>query len=266
MPVPLRKLKPDGTLYQRRTDIESSLHDLLQLSRSAIGDRCEICDPTDPGHLPSECLLHILRTCRSDNSDRFFETLFRVLRQRVLARMPDPEIGHGADGEVLVSQRNLKIAEYVMDRFQGMLMKDRSGYDERLDYFEVNFDAALATLRLDGRKKAFREEKRAAPMTYDDETSELNAEIEKAAAAQNPISESKLDHPTYRSRLYAAIDSLPDDQRRVIDLLLRGFQIDSKEPGVQTIAQIIGCTEKTVRNRRDRAYIAISKTLGEEET
>ena len=27
-----------------------------------------------------------------------------------------------------------------------MLMDDRAGYDERLDYFEVNFDAAIATL------------------------------------------------------------------------------------------------------------------------
>jgi hypothetical protein len=265
MPDPLRKLKPDRTLYQRRAEIESSLDDLLQLSRSAIGDRCRISDAADLGYLPSECLLHLIRTCRSDNSDRFFETLFRVLRQRVLARTPNPEIGRDAEGKVLVSQRNIKIAEYVIDRFQGMLMLDRAGYDERLDYFEVNFDAALATLRLDGRKKAFRDEKRSEPMTYDDETSELNAEIEKAAAAQNPISESRLDDPAYRSRLYASIDSLPDDQRRVIDLLLRGFQIDSTEPGVQSITQIIGCAEKTVRNRRDRAYATIGKTLGEEE-
>jgi hypothetical protein len=52
----------------------------------------------------------------------------------------------------------------------------------------------------------------------------------------------------------------------VIDLLLRGFLIDSQEPGVQTIVQIIGCAEKTVRNRRDRAYAAIGKKLGEEKT
>ncbi|HWM46197.1 MAG TPA: DNA-binding response regulator [Xanthobacteraceae bacterium] len=266
MPIPLRKQKPDGTLYQRRLDIERSLGELLNLSRSELGELCKINDPGDPHYLAPECLLHVIRTCRSDNSDRFFETIFRALRQRILARMPNPEIAGKVDGKALASQRNIKIGEYVMDRFMVMLAKDRAGYDERLDYFEVNFDAALATLRLDGRKKAFREEKRSEPMTYDDETSELNAEIEEAAAAQNPLSDSKLDDPAYRSRLYAAIDSLPDDQRRVMDLQLRGFQIDSKEPGVQTIAQIIGCAEKTVRNRRDRAYAAIRKTLGEEQT
>ncbi|MDA9451088.1 hypothetical protein XI01_30930 [Bradyrhizobium sp. CCBAU 21360] len=266
MPVPLRKTVPDGTLYQRRLDVEKRLDGLLQLSRSELGDRCKINDPGDPDYLPPECLLHLVRTCRSDNSDRFFEMTFRALRQRLLARLPNPDIAGQADGKALASQRNLKIREYVMDRFMTMLMTDRAGYDDRLDYFEVNFDGAIATLRLDGRKKAFREEKRSEPMTYDDETTELNAEIEEAAAAQNPLSDSKLDDPAYRSRLYAAIDSLPDDQRRVIDLLLRGYQIDSKEPGVQTIAQIIGCVEQTVRNRRNRAYVAIRRMLGEEQT
>jgi hypothetical protein len=187
--------------------------------------------------------------------------LFRALRQRVIARLPPPEKGRGADGEVLVSQRNVKIAEYVLDRFQALLVTDRAAYDDRLDYFEVNFDAGIASLRLDGRRKTFKEEKRTEPMTYDDETSQLNAEIEKAAAAQNPVSGSKLDDSAYRSRLYAAIDALPEDQRRVMELLLLGIPIDSKEPGVQTIVQILGCAEKTVRNRRDRAYVALRKDL-----
>lgn len=266
MPVPLRKQTADGTLYQRRLDIERSLGELSLFSRSEVADRCKINDPGDPAYLAPECLLHLIRTCRSDNSDRFFEAIFRALRQRLLARLPNPEIAGRVAGKALASQRNLKIREYVMDRFMGMLMKDRAGYDERLDYFEVNFDAALANLKRDGRKKALREEKRSEPMTYDDETSELNAEIEEAAAAQNPISESKLEDPAYRLRVDAAIDSLPDDLRRVVELQLRGFPIDSKEPGVQTIAQIIGCVEKTVRNRRDRAYTAIRKMLGEEQT
>jgi hypothetical protein len=266
MAGPLRKTKQDGTLYQRRPEIESRLDALTNLSRSEVANRCKISDPTNTDHIPSECLLHLVRRCRSDNSDRHFEVLFRILRQRVIARLPAPEIGHGADGEVIVSHRNAKINESVMDRFQELLVSDRSGYDERLDYFEVNFDAAVAALRLDGRRKALKEEKRSEPMTYDDETSDLNAEIEEAAAAQNPISESKFDDPAYRSRIYAAIESLPENQRRVLELLRLGIPIDSKEPGIQTIVQILGCVEKTVRNRRDRAFEAIRKALKEEET
>ena len=264
MPVPLRKLDQDGTLYQRRPEIEKKLDALRSRSRSEVGEHCRITDPGNENHIPSECLLHLVRGCRSDNSDRHFEVLFLMLRQRVIARLPVPEIGRTSDGEVLVSQRNLKIAEYVLDRFQTLLVADRGAYDERLDYFEVNFDAAIASLRLDGRRMAFKEEKRTEPMTYDDETSELNAEIEKAAEAQNPLSGSKLDDPVYRSRMYAAIDALPEDQRRVLELLLLGIPMDSKEPGVQSITQILGCVEKTVRNRRDRAYVALRKTLEED--
>jgi hypothetical protein len=264
MAVPLRKLQKDGTLYQRRPEIESKLDALLLSSRSDVGARCKIDDPDDADHIPSECLLHLVRGCRTDNSDRHFEALFVVLRRRVIGRLPAPEIGRGPDGEVLTSQRNVKIAEYVLDRFQALLVTDRAAYDERLDYFEVNFDAAIASLRLDARRKAFKEEKRSEPMTYDDETSELNAEIEEAAAAQNPLSASKLDEPAYRSRLYAAIDALPEDQRRVIELLLLGIPMDSKDSGVRSIAQILECVEKTVRNRRDRAYVALRKALEED--
>ncbi len=264
MAVPLRKIEQDGTLYQRRPDIELRLDTLLSLSRSDVGQHCKITDPVDADHIPSECLLHLIRGCRTDNSDRHFQVLFVTLRQRVIARLPTAEVGRDADGKVLVSQRNEKIAEYVLDRFQALLVSDRAAYDERLDYFEVNFDAAVASLRSSGRRKAFKEEKRSEPMTYDDETSELNAEIEEAAASLNPLSDPRLDDPTYRSRFYAAIDSLPEDQRRVIELLLLDIPMDSKEPGVQSIVRILECVEKTVRNRRDRAYVALRKALDED--
>lgn len=265
MPVPLRKVHKDGALYQRRPEIETKLKSLGKLSHSEFAAYCAISDPADKDYVPSECLLHFVRGCRSDNSDRQFQALFRSLRQRVISRLPRPEIGRGAEGEVMVSHLNIKIYESVMDRFQELLVSDRRAYDDRLDYFEVNFDAAIATLRLDGRRKALKEEKRSEPMTYDDDTSELNAEIEEAAAAQNPISESKFDDPAYRSRLYAAINALPEDQRRVLELLRLEIPIESKEPGVQTIAQILGCVGQTVRNRRNRAFEAIRKALKEDE-
>lgn len=265
MTVPLRKVRKDGALYKRRPEIEAKLGALGKLSHSELAAYCAIGDPADKNYVSSECLLHFVRGCRSDNSDRHFQALFRVLRQRVIARLPRLEIGRDAEGEVMVSHRNTKIYEAVMDRFQGLLVSDRHAYDDRLDYFEVNFDAAIATLRLDGRRRALREEKRSEPMTYDDDTSELNAEIEEAATAQNPISESKFDDPAYRSRLYAAIATLPEDQRRVLELLRLEIPIESKEPGVQTIAQILGCVGQTVRNRRNRAFEAIRKALKEDE-
>lgn len=62
----------------------------------------------------------------------------------------------------------------------------------------------------------------------------------------------------------AAIDCLPDDQKQVIGLLLQGFQIDSKDKNIMTIARILQCDERTVRNRRDRACKALKAILQEE--
>lgn len=262
----LRKTDADGTPYRRRVDIEIALDRLVALPRSKLARHCSVHDSADPTYLPSECLLHLVRSSRTDNSRTHFDVLYRSLRQRVLARLPGPEVGRGPAGEVLFSQAKTRTAEGVMDRFQELLMLDRRSYDERLDYFEVNFDDAIAALRLTARKKAWKEENRSVPMTYDDETSELNAEIEEAAASQNPLSVSKLDDPAYRLRLDAAIDALPEHQRRVVELLRQGFPIDSKEAGVRTIVGTLGCAEKTVRNRRNKAYEAIRKALEEEES
>jgi hypothetical protein len=265
MAPPLRKVKPDGTLYRRRPEVDAELDVIAAQPRSQVIGRCAITELSQPDYLPSECLLHLVRGCRSDNSDTHFETLFRALRRRVLARLPRTEVGRDAQGKIQVCQTNLKITDQVMGRFQELLVLDRANYEERLDYFEVNFDDAIAQLRLTARKKAWREENRSVPMTYDDETSELNAEIEEAAARNNPLTDSKLDDPDYRSRLDAAINALPEPERRVVELLRLGFPIDSTEPNVQTIVKIVGCVEKTARNRRDRAYEAIRKTLQEDE-
>ena len=75
---------------------------------------------------------------------------------------------------------------------------------------------------------------------------------------------SKFEEKAFRFRILQAIRKLPTDQTRVVFLLLDGFPIDSKDEKETTIARILGCTEKTARNRRDRAYAALRENLKEE--
>ena len=42
---------------------------------------------------------------------------------------------------------------------------------------------------------------------------------------------------------------------------LEGFQIDSKDKNAMTIARILKCNERTVRNRRDRAFETLKPIL-----
>jgi hypothetical protein len=47
-------------------------------------------------------------------------------------------------------------------------------------------------------------------------------------------------------------------------MLLQGFQIESDDPELTTIVKVLGCVEKTVRNRRDKALMTLQAALAEE--
>jgi hypothetical protein len=83
------------------------------------------------------------------------------------------------EGEsALVQASAIEIRDAVLFRFQELLCQDRAGYDDRLDYFEIRFDGAIANLRRTARRKTWKEENRSQPLSYDDETSELSSEVD----------------------------------------------------------------------------------------
>lgn len=260
----LRKKKDDGSPYTRPPDVESSIDALLALPRDDLVQRCKISDGSHPEFVKSECILHFVRHAKSDNNDRHFEALFRILRSRVQRALPAIERVVEEGDKASIHASAVEIRDAVLFRFQELLCLDRAGYDERLDYFEIRFDGAIANLRRTARRKAWKDENRSQPLTYDDETSEPSKEVEEALARLHPLSPSKIDDPAYRLRFDAAIDSLPEDQRRVIEMLLQDFQIESKDPTVITIVKVLGCVEKTARNRRDRAFKALRRALAED--
>lgn len=102
--------------------------------------------------------------------------------------------------------------------------------------------------------------------TYEDDGLEISSEVEAAAADFLGGDQSKFNDPAFRLRFTAAIGCLPSDQKQVIGLLLQGFQIDSKDTNVMTISRILQCDERTVRNRRNRAYKTLKTILQGEDT
>jgi hypothetical protein len=260
--TPLRKRTLEGALYTRTARIEAQLKELDQLPRADLVARCEIADRTAPGYVPGECLMYFVRTTRQGNSDQQFERLYKILVSRVLRTLPNPEV---RDGEVIrVDQTKSRIREMAFDRFVTALAADRQAYSEALDYFEVRFDGAVANLRRDGQDTAWREENRTTTIEYDPETNELSAEVESAAGSFNPLENSDSEENHYRSRLDAAIDALPREQIRIIEMLRKGIPIDSKDPSAVTIAKTLGKSEKTIRLHRDRAFAALRAALSRE--
>ena len=259
--TPLRKRTLNGDLYTRDPRIEALLVELCALSRDELIERVAISRRTDPLYVPSECLVYFIRVSRSDNREAWFERLYRILAERVLRSLPKPE---SPDGETASLTREI-VRDKVFGRFVELLSADRDAYIDKLDYFEVRFDGALANLRRDAQEKAWRDENRSKPLDYDDGSGELSAEVEEAAGAYDPFATSDFDDANYRLRLEAAIDALPPEQSRIIHMLRQGFPIDSKEPGAMTIVKAVGRSEKTVRTYRDKAFATVRAAMSDVE-
>lgn len=257
----LRRQKPDGVLYTRPAAIEAKLRSLEQLPRNEILARCQIRRRADPQYIPSECLVQLVRASRNENSDAWFERLYETLIERVLRALPRAE---SADSETSSLTRE-RIRDKVYERFVDMLVGDRQAYDDRLDFFEIRFDMGLKRLRLDAQRQVWRDENRNQPITYDDDTNELSPEIEQAAGSVNPLEGLEFRGEAFRLRLDAAIEALPPEQSRTIQMLMLDYQIHSEDPAVTTICTALGKTPKTIWNYRERAMKALRKALIEGE-
>lgn len=258
-PPPLTKRTDDKVLYHRPAAIEAALERALDLSRDEVLAALEIEDRNHPGHIPSECLVHLVRKTARDNRERYFEKLHRALMRRVDRALPRAE--HTLGEKVGVDLTRDQIRAQVRDRFEMIVIQDRQGGDDRLDIFEAKFNFGIARLRSTAREKAWREAGRRAALEDEQEMGELSLEVEIAAGSLLRPNPEKWDDPTYRARLDAAIMTLPPEQSRIIKMLMIGIPIDPKDPDAQSISKLEDCAEKTVRNRAKRAILNLRQAL-----
>jgi DNA-binding CsgD family transcriptional regulator len=259
--TPLRKKRlRTEELYTRVQEIEAKLVELEGSSRDELLARIQIRRRDDLGYVPSECLVYLVRASRKDNSTAGFDRLYKVLIERVLLSLPRAE---SEDGRT-TSLTNNVIRDRVVGRFNELLSADRNEYSEKLDYFEVRFAGALASLRRDAQEQAWRDENRSTLLEFDEETGDPSEEVERAAGSFDWSTDSEIDDADYRFRLDAAIDALPPEQMRIIEMLRNGVPIDSKEADAVTIAKALGKSEKTIRTHRDKAFAAIRAAISGE--
>lgn len=252
----------DGTCYTRPAHIEAALEVLCELPLGDLVERARITNRSDPLYVPSECLLHVFRDAgRQKTLSPELEQLFLILRRRVLSALPAVLCYAPGDKQPSESASASEIQEAVLFRFQQLLCEDRLNYQSKLDFFEVRFDQAIARLRLTARKKVKRQEDRSEPL-LSEEAAELSPEVVSALVRLQRAPGRNFEETHYRRHLLAAIDTLPEKERRVIQLMLQNIPIESQDPDTITIAGILGCSEKTVRNRRDRALNMLRPLFG----
>lgn len=257
MPEPLKRKDRNGVPYVRPPEIEAWL---IEFERVNVAERLRkfsVTSRKNIGHVPSEALVHFLRRAWAKGANDEFEKIFRILMARV-----EQSLCSAISDSRMTGARGIR--EEIMERFAERIAKDCGGRDGLLDFFEIRFDKAFAAIRTSALRQIGPASVDTVPLGTDREDGlKVSAEVEAAAADFLGGDPSKLDDPAFRLELTAAIDALPNDQRQVMGLLLQGFQIDSKDPNVMTMARILKCDERTVRNRRDRACKVLKAALQE---
>jgi hypothetical protein len=255
----LTRRRRDGTLYTRRVDVEKSLAKLIGLPRGELLAALRIRDAGSEHYIRSECIIHLIRAARHDNDQAYFGALYRELMRRLASALPR------GDGEGVNPTENVHAAtarDHVRDHLNQKIAEDRAEPGSDLDYFEVMFAGAVFALRKTALRNAGRHAARTTPIEADEDTNEPSVAVERAVGSLDIKAELYSDDPVYRSRVAAAIQSLPDKQRRVIEMIIQGMPLDSTEKGVLSIRSVLGVAEKTVRNRRDAAIRTLRTKLG----
>lgn len=258
MPKPLKSEEKNGDPFTRPPEIEACLQRLESVDAATRLQAFAVASRKSDGYVPSEALTYFLRHAHAMGAKDEFKQLFGLLMKRVgqslFASIPDSRMAGAQD-----------IREEVMSRFAERIAKDCSGRFAMLDFFEVRFDLAFARFRKTILRQIGPTSVLTVPLsTVDDEGQDISPEVEAAAADFLGGDPQKIDDPAFRLELDAAIDALPDDQRRAVGLRRLGFQIHSKDPNIMTIAKMLQCDERTVRNRLDRAYKTLRSVLQED--
>lgn len=260
MVIPLKKTTQEGEPYQRRTEIEQALSALDGLAPDQLVERLTCTQQA----VPFEVLIYFLRHTELELGSKHLEPIFCTFYGRLEAALrkvvSDAWIDHAAT-----------IREELSERIVEMIAKDRDSQEEKMYYWEVNFNHALSNLCTDVLRKhgPARETdplKNARPLTKEgDSGEEVSHEVDIAAAEFINPNPSKIDDVAFRLRLMDAINELPEDERRAVGLRWQGMPIESQDPEVETIAKALECTERTVRNRLKRAIEKLRIVLQAEE-
>lgn len=246
MAKPLTNRKRDGSLYRRPPEINDAIDQALLLARADVIAGLARRTATDPKYIPSEVLVHLLRETRTDNDLSYFNILYRELLRRIGRALPQSDT-YSIDGKAATDERLERVRESVLKRFEEAVVEDRYRPGQELDIFECRFSYTIEKMREKAWEIHYRETARRHTKTVE----MLEISIDSGEREFAGLRDRFFADPTSRILLYAEIDSLPHPDRRILQMLIEGFLIESTKPGVKTITGEVGCDCKTVWNRRD---------------
>lgn len=258
MARPLTKTESDGALYMRPPGVEAQIDETVRLSLPDLRVRLLITDRNHPGHLRSECLVHVVREGRRSGNQALMSAVLPVLLGRceanLLVKVPDGGMPDAAS-----------LRQEILDDLTELFVMDGSGdLPDELDFYECRFNKAFRALRIDGVRRDARRRKRTIKVV-DLPPLEVESMPDAYEDAFARVSETFRVLPTqewdvFREPFVQAIEALPPDEREAVMLVhVFGYKEESEDPEEETAATRCNCTGRTIRNRLTRAAAKLSR-------
>lgn len=245
----------DNGLLARPTAIDAQIDDALRLDCPALRARLAVADRTDPGHLRSETLVHLVREARRRNDQALISLVLPVLLGRcetnLLVKVPDGPLPEAAS-----------LREDILGAFSELFASDGAGeHPDELDFYECKFNRAFRFYRIDMVRREMARLQRVAQMPEPDEDGEPDVYEEVFARVSSAFRlPATQDGHVFRSELHDAILNLPPEERDAVILVhVIGYQEESDDPDEETAATRCNCTGRTIRNRLTRAGAKLSR-------
>ena len=246
---PLRKTTADGTLLRRPAKVESQIAEILVSGGDEVRRRAAVDKPDDPRYLLPECLVHLVRVAVREGRHGWVDELTPRLLGRCERSLRRSIAGLDAVGRE-------EALEDVLGRLAVLLVDPGDG----ADFFEVRFDLALKRLRIDVcRQVRRRREPLVAFDGFDDDERSGDPGLDRLADQIDVDALPAGLDAEQEASLRQALGRLTEVERRTLVLhRLVGVPLASKKPGVRTLVEILGVSERTVRNYLRRAESKIS--------
>lgn len=258
MARPLTKTETDGALYARPPGVEVQIDEATRLSFADLRVRLLITDRNDPGHLRSECLVHLVREGRRSGDQALMSAVLPVLLGRceanLLVKVPDGGMPDAAS-----------LRQEILDDLTELFVMDESAdFPDELDFYECRFNKAFRALRIDGVRRDARRRKRTIKVV-DLPPLEVKSMPDAYEDAFARVAETFRVLPTqewdaFREPFVQAIEALPSDEREAVMLVhVFGYKEESEDLEEETAATRCNCTGRTIRNRLTRAAAKLSR-------
>lgn len=254
---PLKKRTKDGVLYTRLPGIEQSISQALSEAPATLTARPAIADRRDSRYLAPEALVHLIRHALRMQDYSTANALLACLGKRC-ARLLKRRVRE----TTAFDARHVR--EETLGRLYELFAEDlKNPADALLDYYEVRFNDAFATLRAG----VIREEiARAAPLESLSGTGDAGDEGEDSEPIElkDLSTDADVVLSAENEQLHRLIQALPADERAaIVWKYLFGYKTESTDPTEKTVASLCGVSGSEIRSRLRAAYTRLKKWMEE---